>query len=279
MGILTYFKAAFTVGILSIVGFYAYKTGMPNWYWEQRLPDSVTALDVSDTAMLKKVLFSGEPWLLQCYSGLPYEGQWLPAPFRLHPAFVESLSSMRGLVKAGTLDCEKVLSSNNKTLVTKFGLVRRTQPLLIYAGGGDRPRQVPSASATSAYGITAFVKPKAEPRVRVAMSQKALDASCSGRRPCLISRLESDSSILEQLARRFRTVEVVSIGSEAAATLAWGRGEEVCATCHVHVPCAMCMCHVPCACATCHVPCASPKPPTARRPVSSCETPRLPGMH
>jgi len=33
--------------------------------------------------------------------------------------------------------------------------------------------------------------------------------------------------VLEQLARRFRTVEVVSIGEEGKSTLAWGRGEEV----------------------------------------------------
>ena len=114
-------------------------------------------------------------------------------------------------MKAGTLDCEKVLPSN-KTLVAKYGLVRRTQPLLIYAGGGDRPKQVPTASATSAYGVTAYVKPKAEPRVRSASSQKALEAACSGRRACLLAGLGADSTVLEQLARQFRTIEVVAVG-------------------------------------------------------------------
>ena len=102
------------------------------------MPPEIEHLDVKNTAKLKHVLFSGEPWLLQCYSGLPFAGQHLPAPFRLHPVFTESAGSMKGLVKAGTLDCEAKMPSN-KTLISKFGLVRRTQPLLLYAGGGDRP--------------------------------------------------------------------------------------------------------------------------------------------
>ena len=73
------------------------------------------------------------------------------------------------------LDCEARLPNNpNKTLISKFGLVRRTQPLLLYAGGGDRPKQLPAASASSVYGVTAWVRPKAEPKVRAARSQKAV---------------------------------------------------------------------------------------------------------
>lgn len=190
------------------------------------MPPEIEHLDVKNTAKLKHVLFSGEPWLLQCYSGLPFAGQHLPAPFRLHPVFTESAGSMKGLVKAGTLDCEAKMPSN-KTMISKFGLVRRTQPLLLYAGGGDRPKQIPAASANSVYGVTAWVKPKAEAKVRVARSQKALLAYCAGRRACFLSRLDANSVILEQLARKFRTVEIVSIGGEDMTSLSWGRGEEV----------------------------------------------------
>ena len=229
MGRCTYFVSSIVAALAAYAGAYAYHNelyGMPTWWWKARLPDSVEPLDVADTARLKQVLFSGEPWLIQCYSGLPYAGQWLPAPFRLNPVFVESLGTLRGLVRGGTLDCEQTLASN-KTLASKFGLVRRTQPLLIYAGGGDRPRQIPSASATSAYGVTAWVKPKAEPRVVAARSQKALLQACAGRRACLISRLDADSVVLEQLARKFRTVVIVAIGAESSSSLSWGRGEEV----------------------------------------------------
>ena len=59
--------------------------------------------------------------------GLPYAGQWLPPPFRLDSAFKESLNGLRSSVKFGMVDCEKVLPSNNKTLVAKLGLVRRAQ--------------------------------------------------------------------------------------------------------------------------------------------------------
>ena len=225
MGCCAKFCTAIAVALIAVVAQYCYfHVGLPNWWWKARMPPEIEAVDVEDTALLKKILFSGEPWLLQCYSGLPFEGQHLPAPYRLHPAFVESLGTMRGLVRGGTLDCEKKMPSN-KTLVSKFGLIRRTQPLLLYAGGGDKPKQVPAASAESAYGVTAWVKPKAEPKVRVATSQKALDAYCGGRRGCLLTRLPADSPVLEQLARRFRTVEVVSV--REGDTLSWGRGEEV----------------------------------------------------
>jgi len=227
IGCCTYFLSAIVVALASVVGRYAYKQGMPAFYHKAKVPEHIEILDVDDSTRLKHVLFSGEPWLLQCYSGLPYDGQHLPKPFRLDPSFVESLDgSLRGLVKAGTLDCEKMLGSN-KTLITKFGFVRRTQPLLIYAGGGDRPKQIPAASTGSAYGITAFVKPKAEPRVKTASNQKTLETLCGGRRPCLLSRLEKDSSVLESIARKFRTVEVVALGAESVSKIEWGRGAEV----------------------------------------------------
>ena len=225
MGCCKYFCSSIAVALLAFVSQYVYfNVGAPNWWFQARLPLEIEAIDVEDTVKLKRILFSGEPWLLQCYTGLPFNGQHLPQPFRLHPAFLESVGGMRGIVRAGTLDCEKKMPSN-KTLVSKFGLVRRTQPLLVFAGGGDKPKQVPAASATSAYGITAWVKPKAEPKVRTATSQKALEAYCGGRRGCLLTSLPADSVVLEQLALRFRTLEVVSV--REGDKLSWGRGEEV----------------------------------------------------
>jgi len=173
---------------------------MPEWWWLAKLPDTVTPLDVADTARLKQVLFGGEPWLIQCYSGLPYAGQHLPYPFRAHKVFTESLGSLRGLV-------------------------RRTQPLLIFAADGGKPKQVPSASAGSAYAVTAWVKPKAEPTVHAVKSQQQLYAACGGRQMCLVTMFDSDSAILQQLALRFRTVKMVSLGEKGK--LSWGRGDEV----------------------------------------------------
>lgn len=176
MGCCTYFGTAILVASTAWGARYWYTyVGLPEWYWQARLPENVEQIDVTDTAMLKKVLFSGEPWLLQCYSGLPYVGQHLPAPYRVSPIFTQSLDSMRGLVRGGVLDCEKALPSN-KSLVGKFDLVRRTQPLLIFASGGHKPKQVPANSVGSAYAVMAWVKPKAEPHVRSITSQKQLQA-------------------------------------------------------------------------------------------------------
>jgi len=228
MGCCTYFGSALLVATLSWGSYYWYTNiGLPDWYWQARLPKDVEQIDVSDTAALKKILFSGEPWLLQCYSSLPYLGQHLPAPYRVHPVFTDSLVTMRGLVRGGVIDCEKPLPSN-KSMVNKFGLVRRSQPLLIFAAGGGKPKQVPAKDVGSAYALTAWVKPKAEPRVRSITSQKQLQGYCGGRRTCLITRLPADSIILEQLARNFRTVEILTLGEDASKVLlSWGRGAEV----------------------------------------------------
>lgn len=126
------------------------------------------------------------------------------------------------------VDCERELPSN-KTLVAKLGLVRRSQPLLVFAGGGANPKQVPGSSAGSAYAINAWVKPKAEAKVHQISSQQSLAAVCAGRRPCLLSAMEADSSVLSQLAHKFRKLEVCAVGSdkEGKPLLSWGRGEEV----------------------------------------------------
>jgi hypothetical protein len=228
MGAKAYFQAAIAVALLSGGGYWAYHHGrLPDWYWEAKLPENIAALDVTDTAKLKHVLFSGEPWLLQCYSGIPFEGQHLPRPYRVHKVFQESLGSLKGIVQGGVLDCEKRLPSN-KSLVEKFGFVRRSQPLLVLAAGGVKPRQIPAKDVGSAYGVVGFVKPKAEAKVHKVSTQKTLEAVCGGRRPCLITRLPSDSVVLDLVARKFRTVEVVTLGEdEKKVQLSWGRGEEV----------------------------------------------------
>ena len=74
-------------------------------------------------------------------------------------------------VASASVDCERPLPSNH-TLVSKLGLVRRTQPLLVLASGGNRPKQLPASAVGSAYAVTAYVKPKVEPTVhRVASTQ------------------------------------------------------------------------------------------------------------
>ena len=59
MGVLGYFKAAFLVALLSAAGYYAYaKVGLPDWYWQARLPDTVEALDVADTYFAIEILIA-----------------------------------------------------------------------------------------------------------------------------------------------------------------------------------------------------------------------------
>jgi hypothetical protein len=238
MGCCRYFFNALLVVAIAFFGLRAYKAAtsrpeygyaypLPDWWWRARLPDSIEAVDATDTARLREALFGGEPWLLQCYSGLPFAGQHLPRPYRVHPAFAEALHSLRGIVRGGVLDCEAQLPSN-KTVVAKLGLVRRTQPLLVLAYGGGAPKQLPASASTSAYGITAFVKPKAEPRVLSIATHKTFVDTCGGRRPCLLAQMDRDSPILLSLARSFRSLELVALGEDGKGSrLAWGRGDEI----------------------------------------------------
>eukprot|EP00967_Tisochrysis_lutea_P036933 scaffold44489_cov29-Tisochrysis_lutea.AAC.1 len=238
MGCCRYTLHACLVAVLSVVALrvyrqaisrpdYGYAYAMPDWWWKARLPEHIEAIEAADTAKLKSVLFGGEPWLLQCYSGLPFAGQHLPRPYRVHPFFAEALRSMKGIVRAGVLDCETMLPSN-KTVVSKLGLVRRTQPLLVLANGGVAPKQLPATSSNSAYAITAFVKPKVEPHVLSIQTHKTFVSTCGGRRPCLLAQLDKDSQVLMELARSFRTIEVVALGQDSQGSkLAWGRGDEI----------------------------------------------------
>ena len=214
--------------LLSYLAYHYHRSGLPDWYHEARLPEPISAIQVHDTDLLKRVLFSGEPWLLQCYSGLPYEGQHLPRPYRVHPVFKESLGPLRGLVRTGTLDCEAKLPSN-KSLIEKFGLTRQTQPLLLFASGGRKPKQLAGTQVASAYSVTAWVKPRAQPTVRHVTTQKQLHEWCAGRRACVLTRMAKESPVLEQLAAKHRTLEVVTFGETEAAqvSVTWGRGEEV----------------------------------------------------
>jgi len=233
MGCCRYFYNAILVAFISAVGLWSYKAAtsrpeygyaypLPNWWWKARLPGTIEAVDVTDTAKLKAVLFGGEPWLLQCYSSIPFDGQHLPRPYRVHPVLSEALGSMKGLVRGGVLDCEAMLPSN-KSLVSKLGLVRRTQPLLVLAYGGGAPKQLPASASNSAYGVTAFVKPKVEPTVLSIATHKTFLGTCGGRRPCLLAQMEPDSAVLLAIARAFRTIEVVALGEEGNnSMLAWG---------------------------------------------------------
>ena len=220
MGCCGYLFNAIAVGLIAYAAHYGYKEAsskpdygpayaLPDWWWKARLPDTVSLIDASDAEGLKKVLFGGDPWLLQCYSGLPFAGQHLPRPYRVHPAFKDALGSMGGGVRGGIIDCEARLPSN-KSVVQKLGLVRRTQPLLVLANGGAAPKQLPSSAAASAQAISAWVAPKAEPRVLSIGTQKTFAATCGGKRPCLLAHLDADSGVLEALSRRFRTLEASS---------------------------------------------------------------------
>ena len=102
-----YFGGALLAALVAAGSYYVYKHGtLPDWYWEARLPDTVEPLDVADTGYLKKVLFSGEPWLIQCYSGLPWEGQHLPRPFRIAQAFKARAAQGHGIPVHPTLLCD-----------------------------------------------------------------------------------------------------------------------------------------------------------------------------
>ena len=58
MGCCRYFCSAIFVAILSMTGMHMYKTvGLPDWWWESKMPDFVTHIDVADSAKMKHVFF------------------------------------------------------------------------------------------------------------------------------------------------------------------------------------------------------------------------------
>ncbi len=222
-------RQALFYATLPLLAYLAYNhADTPQWYRERTMHASIRHIDATDTAALKAALFHGEPHLIQCYSSLPHPHQHLPPPYKIHPhvsAAADALAAAQ--LSLATVDCERRLPSN-RSLVDKLGLVRRTQPLLILALNGEKPKQLPAAAVASADAIAQYAVPRARPVVHRVSSQKALLSACGTWRPCLLTRLPHDSRTLEALAHRFRGVVFASVGEDAARVqLKWGRGAEV----------------------------------------------------
>jgi len=95
------------------------------------LKSKVVALSPSDTAALKQVFYTGEPWLVECTTDRSAS-----------PMVYKAESSLKS-VQIGTLDCGALLPSG-KTTYERFKLSRPSYgPVLLAAANTERPQIVP----------------------------------------------------------------------------------------------------------------------------------------
>ena len=71
----------------------------------------VVALSPSDSAKLKSVFYSGEPWLVQCGSKADLASSSVDAGLSVHEVVELALPKLPSEAKVGVLDCARKLPS------------------------------------------------------------------------------------------------------------------------------------------------------------------------
>mmetsp|Transcript_30498 Transcript_30498/g.50526 ORF Transcript_30498/g.50526 Transcript_30498/m.50526 type:complete len:428 (-) Transcript_30498:356-1639(-) len=166
----------------------------------------VRALSPTDSAALKQVFFSGEPWLIECStsrsaSALLYEAE----------------GKLGSSIKTATLDCGAALPSG-KTTLERFKLTpSKRDPVFLLAANLERPvvakREVLNSGETLAKWATQVSKP----RLLSASSSFIFDQQCLKRRWCALvitanTRLPTEErKVLMSIAAFSRLVRFVSL--------------------------------------------------------------------
>jgi len=133
----------------------------------------VLALSPSDTAQLKKVFYSGEPWLVECTTG------------SAAPMVYSAESALKG-VQIGTLDCGAALPSG-KTTYEKFKISKPSYgPVLLAAANGERPQIVPR-NALTATALASWVLGATKPKMFAPTSGAQFESQCL-RKPWCVHR-------------------------------------------------------------------------------------------
>lgn len=171
---------------------------------------SVQALDASDTASLRRVFFSGDPWIVECTS----RG-------RASPMVYEAESSLRG-VAMGTLACDAKLPSGQTTF-ERFKLTAPSYgPVVLAASNMERPQIAPKTALASAATLTAWAKGATKAKLFNPSSGAQFESQCARKPWCLVvltagSRLaDSERKALQSLAERERRLRIAKVDASVS---------------------------------------------------------------
>jgi len=177
------------------------------------LGSKVVALSPSDTAALKRVFFTGEPWLVECST----RGSASPMVYNAE-------SSLRG-VQIGTLDCGALLPSG-KTTYERFKLTKPSYgPVLLAAANTERPQLAPRNALASETALATWVKGATKAKMFTPANGAQFESQCVRKPWCLVvltatGRLvDAERKALQILAEKERRVRVVKIDASKSRLL------------------------------------------------------------
>jgi len=187
--------AAVTVALLAITG---------GVYFMLR--SQVRVLSPTDTASLKEVFFSGEPWLVECSK----KGS------TASPVVYDAEGSLKG-VKIGVMDCTAVLPSGKSTY-ERFKLREPTYgPVILSAANSERPQIAPRNVLSSGAALAEWGTQMTTHKIYSPSSSSAFDGQCLRKAWCILvvtasGRLnDAERVAVQTLAAAERRVRVVKV--------------------------------------------------------------------
>ncbi|EOD13454.1 hypothetical protein EMIHUDRAFT_103765 [Emiliania huxleyi CCMP1516] len=163
------------------------------------------SLSPSDSAALKQVFFSGEPWLVECGHSVS-------------PAFYDAEGSLPKDLRVGLLDCAAALPSG-KTTIQRFKLSppKRGPTVLLFANADAKPAVAPVDAARTGVDLAKWAARVSQPRVVSVATVQLFEAHCTKRKWCALAlgagaRLPSEErAALTKLAAAARAVRFIAV--------------------------------------------------------------------
>jgi len=138
------------------------------------LRSKVVALSPNDTAALKRVFFTGEPWLVECTTS-----------GAASPMVYSAESSLRS-VQMGTLDCGAQLPSG-KTTYERFKLSQPSYgPVLLAAANTERPQIAPRNALANEAALVTWVKGATKAKMYTPANGAQFESQCVRKPWCLV---------------------------------------------------------------------------------------------
>lgn len=170
----------------------------------------VVHVEARDTAKLKTVLFSGEPWLVYCVNN---STRSQPLPKVLEQS-AWSLSSSLGLQSA-VLPCWDPTESG-RSVAQRFKL-RRDPPLSFVVANGNSPRLLNLVGISKTEELEKRVKPALILETHKIDALRKWGSLCTSRRTCVVvgykhsAQREAALNVLRPLLEQYRAAKVVTL--------------------------------------------------------------------
>jgi len=172
--------------------------------------DGITYLDVQDTARVKQVLFSGEPWLIYCVNN-ETRNQRMPSVLEESARGLYSSTS----TQVGVLACWDKTQSG-RSVAQRFKL-RQSPPLSFLVANGNSPRVVNLAGVSKQEDLEKKIKPATEIKTTRIGTLKDFSKQCTSRRSCTVlghknaAQRDTALGMIKPLIESHRAMRVVTL--------------------------------------------------------------------